>query len=369
MRILSLDLEQFRNYNRQTIAFGDSDIQLFVGQNGSGKTNLLEALSILSLTQSCRGKEEQDMVEWEKSHYRLTATVRSDSGEMSKLEVVSEVAPRRRKAFFINDIRSPTASMVGFLPTVTFLPQDLLLFSGAPAERRRFLDELLSQVSPQYYESLSQYQKILQQRNALLKRIAAGNDRASVLDIWDRELAVKASTITLARLELIAALNVSFLEEVRSLGEIWNDAVLRYERKTQSHTVQEMQTELMQILLTNRDRDILLQSTSAGPHREDWQVFRDNRSIPSFASRGQERVAILALLLLQVSYLELRRGEKPVILLDDAFSELDDEHQQFLLQTFLGHQVIMTATRVPENAEGAGVFFVQSGSVINPFIR
>jgi DNA replication and repair protein RecF len=328
-----------------------------------GKTNVLEAISLLSITKSCRGKEEQDMVEWEKGHYRISGRIRSDSGLESTMEIVSEVTPRKRKAYFINDVRTPLGSYVGTLPTVAFMPEDLLLFSGAPAERRRFFDQLLSQVSPKYLEHLSLCQKITQQRNALLKRIAAGQDDPSALSIWDLELATKASIITLARLELVETLNLALLAEIHNLGEKWNTAEIRYERKTTARTADAIKEEMITLLRVNRERDIILQSTSVGPHREDWQVYRDGRSIPSFASRGQERVAVLALLLLQVSYLELRRAERPIILLDDAFSELDDRHQGALLDAFRGYQVLMTSTRIPPNAEGAKVFDVVEGSV------
>ena len=121
--------------------------------------------------------------------------------------------------------------------------------------------------------------------------------------------------------------------------------------------------ELKALLQENRERDIILQSTSVGPHREDWQVLRGERPLPSFASRGQERVAVLALLRLEVSYLGLRRGEKPVILLDDAFSELDDEHQRAVLDGFRGHQVIMTAARLPEGESAFDLFHVEPGKV------
>lgn len=363
VRITRLILEQFRNYTSQTINLTDKDIQLFVGQNGAGKTNILEAVSLLSITKSCRGKEEQDMVQWEKGHYRISGVVRTDSGDESTMEIVSELHPRKRKAFFLNDVRSPLSLYVGTLPTVVFMPEDLLLFSGTPGERRRFLDQLLCQVSPQYFNDLSAYQKIVQQRNALLKRIANGSDHPEVLGVWDLELAHKAGSLTLMRLELIETLNLTLLEEIRSLGESWNAADIRYERKTTARNLQALTEEMITILTDTRQRDIILQSTGTGPHREDWQLYRDGRSIPSFASRGQERVAVLALLLLEVSYLELRRNEKPVILLDDAFSELDDAHQGTLLDAFKGYQVLMTSTRVPPNAEGATLFTVDHGVV------
>jgi DNA replication and repair protein RecF len=365
VRIVSLHLEHFRNYASQTVEFGDHDIHLFIGPNGSGKTNLLEAVSVLSLTKSCRGKDDQDMVQWEQGHYRLRAHVQNDAGDKQLIEVVTEMLPRKRKAFFLNDVKTQVTGFVGYLPTITFLPQDLMLFSGAPSERRRFLDQLLSQLSSDYLIDLAYYQKIVQQRNALLKRIAARQEHADTLDLWDRELAARGTRITLARLEMMETLNLSYAKQLEELGEQWNDVRLVYERKTTMRAQEDLVEELTQMLLQNREKDILLQSTTVGPHREDWQVFRDGRDIPSFASRGQERVAVLALLLLEVSYLELRRGEKPVILLDDAFSELDDKHQKALLESFQGYQVLMTAARMPAEAGDCKIFDVVSGQVID----
>ena len=363
MRILSLQLENFRNYKAQSLELTDDDIQLFVGLNGSGKTNLLEAVSVLSLTKSCRDKDDSDMTLWGESHFRIKARVRADNGVESVMEAVTQLEPRKRKAVFINDVRSTLSDVIGFLPTVTFLPQDLELFSGSPSERRRFLDQLLSQVSPEYFIQLSHCQKILQQRNALLKRINAGEESPDSLDLWDREFACRAATVTLGRLQLIGTLDMSFVQELASLGERWDDVDLRYERRTTATEQSELEQEIVSLLRANRERDIIVQTTSVGPHREDWQAFRNGHALPSFASRGQERVCVLALLLLEVSYLELRRGEKPVILLDDAFSELDDPHQEALIRGFAGYQTLMTATRVPPNADRPALFTVDRGSV------
>ncbi len=364
MRLLSLELRQFRNYSEQTVRLGAEDIQLFLGRNGSGKTNLLEAVSILSVTRSCRGRDDDEIVQWGQNFYRIIAEVVSDTGQASRLEVVCELSPRRRKAFFINDVRTPVTGIVGFLPTVTFLPQDLELFTGPPAERRRFLDQLLSQLSPDYLMALSHYQKLVSQRNALLKRLGAGNDSESSLDLWDQEVSGKGAQVTLARLELVETLNLSFAEELSSLGETWNDVQLRYDRKGKERELPAMQSELKHLLKEQRQRDILLQSTGVGPHREDWQIWRGPRMLPAFASRGQERTAVLALLQLQVSYLELRKNERPVILLDDAFSELDDEHQKLLLQGFGNRQTLMTATRVPSTDHAAHIFTVETGMIL-----
>lgn len=364
MRFASLQLTNFRSYAQASLAFPDEPgCVAFLGPNGAGKTNLIEALSILSLTRSCRGNDEAELVKWDEPFYRLKADVAGETGAARTVEVVSELAPRKRKALFVNDIKTAAGDFVGLVPTVTFLPQDLLLFTGPPAERRRFLDQLLSQVSPDYLTALSQYQQVIQQRNALLKTLSQTRGDTSVLDVWDREAARTGAVVTLRRLELIGTLSLSYREELARLGEAWDDVALRYDRKTASRDLEALREEAFGVLRAGRDRDILLQGTLSGPHREDWQVSVGGRDLPAFASRGQERTAVLALLFLQVSYLQLTRGEMPVLLLDDACSELDERHQEALLSGFPGAQVFLTATRLPDQARPLKVFAVEPGAI------
>lgn len=363
MRFANIRLTDFRSYASAEAVFPDGPGYVaFVGENGAGKTNLIEALSILSLTRSCRGNDEDELARWGQPFYRLKADATADDGSTKAIEVVSELLPRKRKTLFVNDIKTTTSDFVGLVPTVTFLPQDLLLFSGPPAERRRFLDQLLSQVSPTYMAALSQYQQVVQQRNALLKTLAQSGGDRSVLDVWDREVAKSGAAVTLARLELVGTFGLTFAEELARLGESWTDVTLRYDRKTAARSAADLEEESFALLRAGRDRDILLQATLSGPHREDWQVSVGGRDLPTFASRGQERTAVLALLFLQVSYLQLQRGETPVVLLDDACSELDERHQELLLSGFPGAQVFLTATRLPEQASPLRTFSVTPGA-------
>lgn len=361
MHLRALRLEDFRSYAKAELAFGGDGCHLFLGPNGSGKTNLLEAVGLLSLTRSFRGREDDDLVRWGQPFFRVVGEAQGDDGERVTIEVTSVLEPRRKKAFFRNDVRTPLASIVGILPTVAFLPQDLELFSGPPAERRRFLDALLSQVSPEYIVLLGEYQKLLQQRNALLRRIVQGEQPRDALFLWDRQIAARGSRISLARLELIETLNCTIASELESLGESWPDALLRYERRTAAREQAALEQEMTMLLTQSQERDLILQATTVGPHREDWQMLLRDRPLPAFASRGQERTAVLALLFLEVSYLELRRGERPVILLDDVFSELDDAHQERLMQTLRQNQVFLTATRLPPDPAGIQAWDIALG--------
>ncbi len=355
MRLLSLSLEQYRNYGKLTLEFPSEDLHLFVGPNGSGKTNILEAISLLSLTKSFLGLDEQDLRQWGTEFYRVTGRVRSDAGEEQELEVVSQLTPRKLKGCLRNGVRIPLSEMVGLLPAVTFLPQDLSLFTGAPSERRRYIDQLLCQVSSGYFRALSTYQRVLKQRNALLRELGDRPGDADALAPWDEQLAEQGSVLITMRRELSETFNLTIGDEVRALGEQWTDVKIHYETGTAAREPASIREELHDTLVRNRARDLLVQSTTSGPHRDDWTVLVDGRPLITFASRGQQRVAVLALLFLEASYLEVRRGEKPLILLDDIFSELDAAHRERVLTAFSGHQVFLTATDMPGREQFPGI--------------
>lgn len=363
MRLSHLSLQNFRNYGDAAIEFGDGNVHLFVGHNGAGKTNILEAVSVLSLTKSCLNADDEEVVGWGREFFRVRGEGLCDDGAEITAEVVSQFAPKRGKACFLHDVKKGIGEMVGAIPSVVFLPQDLELFTGSPAQRRAYLDRLLSQVSPSYLETFLMYQKILKQRNALLRSIAQGVSKEEDLSVWDLRVAETGAVITMRRLELVGVLQCSLLQELRTLGESFDDGQIVYERKGEGRTTEELCAELIELLQMNRRRDIVLQSTSVGPHRDDWTIVADGHPLPSFASRGQQRAAVLALLMLQISYLELQRGERPIVLLDDVFSELDEEHEAALLKSFSSHQVFITATYVPPTLGDAALWHVEEGKV------
>ncbi|MEK7563764.1 MAG: DNA replication and repair protein RecF [Patescibacteria group bacterium] len=363
MRINRLQLEQFRSYRKLDWELPEASIHLLLGRNGVGKTNILEAIGVLSEGGSFLGRDEEELVTWGEHYYRVRAQMISDAQEENVLEAVSERSPRTRRAFFVRDVRASAKEFFGILPTVIFLPQDLDLFTGPPAYRRRLLDRALQQVTSQYRLSLETYQKTLKQRAALLRHIAQGTGRREDLMLWNAILAKEGATITLRRLELLEVLQCTLSEELHRLGEAWDQPAFQYERTSKARTEPEIEEEILRELARIEDRDILLQATSTGPHRDDWGIRVSDRDLPSFASRGQQRTAVLALLFLLGSYLELQRGEKPVILLDDVFSELDTNHQEALLSAFGDHQVFITATHSPETLQEASVWQVEQGMV------
>lgn len=334
-------------------------MHLLVGPNGAGKTNVLEAIALLGLGRSCRGVRMPHLGHWGSSFFRVRGEGKSDRGRETSLEVVFESQPSR-VAYFLCDGQVPLGKFLGRFPVALFLPDDLNLFRGPPQFRRRFLDRVLTQVCPWYLPQLLQYRRILNQRNGLLKHVPSPS--AAEFLPWEQKLASVGSAITLARLEFLETLQLTFLRELTSMGLLWSDALFRYMRATVSRDAAALEQEYLSLLQASRGRDILLRSTTVGVHREDWRIEVQGRDLVTFASRGEQRLVFLALLFLSAAYLELRRLEKPVVLLDDLFSELDSEHQQILLQMLSAFQVFITATRVPQDAPGE-LWHVGSGQV------
>ncbi len=354
MFIRSLTLAHFRSYDSATLIFPERELEVFLGPNGSGKTNLIEAISMLSRGQSCLSSSAEEAIRWGGMFYRLTTLATKDSGENLSIEVVFQIEPTKQRAFFVDDIRSSLLRMRGLIPTVTFLPEDLTLFTGSPQGRRDFFDAFLEQLSAEFVRAKADHQRIIKQRNALLKRIASGDAAETDLDIWDTALADAGSIMQVKRSKLAQALSSDLSQRLGLLGEVWESVTLHYLRKTASDDPTIVASELTALLREYRRKEIASESTIVGPHRDDWRLDADGHDISTFASRGQQRASLLACLLQAMRTIEDYRSETPIILLDDVFSELDERHQAHLLSAVAGHQVFLTSTHLPPIAFESG---------------
>ncbi len=363
MHLTSLKLEQFRNYKNLELQFNKGS-HIFVGQNGAGKTNILEAIAMLSLSKSFTGLDDRDLMLNDETFYRVTGTVQSGSNQKQALEVASQLEPRKKRAFYKQDVKTPLSQFVGLLPIVTFLPQDTELCCGPPAKRRAWLDQLLCQISPEFLGQLVQYQRLLKQRNATLKAVAKNEAPISAIEIWNIQLAEPAAYVTLKRLELLEVLKSMLPSELKALGEAGEGIDMEYKRKGTATNYEACRAEYIKLYEHWQQKDIILQTTTVGPHRHDFEVLVHGIAYSSRASRGQLRTLVLALTLLQVSHLELMRNEKPVILFDDVFSELDDHHQKSVLQAVKSNQLFITATHIPKHVESSvHIWDVASGEI------
>ncbi|MBI3336020.1 DNA replication/repair protein RecF [Candidatus Peregrinibacteria bacterium] len=362
MRIQALTLENFRTYERLTLDLTQGDTHLFIGPNGAGKTNLLESISVLSGARSFLGVEDDHVLQWGKSFFRVRGVMKSKEGESSG-EVVEEFLPRRRKAYFMNDAPVRLRGFVGTFPTVSFLPQDLDLLTGSPGLRRRFLDRVLCQTSPEYLQHYIAYARCLKQRNALLRRMATFPSPLE-LTTWDQQMSSHACAITLSRLALIQSLNDMLQIKLNELGLLCDSASIAYQRQSTTQTYEDLIQEFQTLLQNSRERDLQLRTTGVGPHRDDWMIEVSGRPVDTWMSRGEQRVCIVALFLLQAEYMNSVRGERPVILLDDVFSELDALHQQSICEHLRDHQILITSTHPsPTFADGWLTWTVERGII------
>ncbi|OGJ64939.1 hypothetical protein A3A67_00475 [Candidatus Peribacteria bacterium RIFCSPLOWO2_01_FULL_51_18] len=365
MRIKSLSLENMRSYDRLALSLGNARRHVFVGPNGGGKTNLIEALSFLSYGRSCLKAAPDDVLRWGADFFRIRAEGEMADSSACSLEYVWQRAPRRKCATFINDVRLPLLKFVGALKTVIFLPEDLDLFTGAPQHRRGFLDILISQTDDNYTSLRVEYDRLLRQRNALLKRISEGQAEKNEVTLWDDQLAHTAAEVQLRRIKIIGLFNVGLKTSLALLSEESDDALMVYERKTQATEASVLKKEFQTFLSGSIDIDLMLCTTTVGPHRDDWHLVLRGHPLEKFASRGQQRTCLLALLLRSADILAEVSGERPTVLLDDVLSELDDRHQEALLKALSGNQVLITSTHQVPIYRDTAVWEVNKGVVIS----
>ena len=372
MYLRTLELEEFRRYRHLSLELNPAGLRLS-GANASGKSTLLEAITMLATTRSTRGGSEREVINWESGEelgfpafMRLNAMVVRRDGEIH-LEITLQVDPARpgvaRKQIKLNGRPVRAMDAVGALKAVLFSPEDVALISGAPSGRRRFLDLTISQLHGGYLRALARYGKLLTQRNSLLRSLArdrvdpASATAAAQLAYWDEEVVAVGSLIaahrvtTVRRLGQLAVARFRWLSDglelaVRYQPSIDLAALARDDDRGAAEIQGVVAREFSEALRRSR-RDELRRGTSLiGPHRDDVMVTIDSIDTAAYGSRGQQRLAVLALKLAEADLMTEEAGETPVLLLDDVLSELDMEHRAFLLSALaeLDGQVIVTTT-------------------------
>ncbi len=352
MKLRKLQLEKFRSYESHSYDFSmEEQITILVGNNGLGKTNFLEAIYLLSLGRSFRTTTHDDLVQWEQDFMRLSGEVESDDDSRS-MELFYSVKPTRRKNFKINDLTLKNSEYIGHLLTVLFHPEDLNMLYLSPSYRRKYLDILLSQTDREYLFSLSQYRKILKQRNSLLEEIRQSQfkrmDLATLkkdLDVWDEKLIEYGSKIIERRLGLVEFLENNLEKIYQKISGASEAVRLRYECNAIKEGLPIMET-YPEKLSSKRDKDIICRKTSVGPHRDDLVFFINHIEVTKSASRGEFRTLLLAIKLAEIQYIREKTNENPVLLLDDVFSELDENRQNHLIEAIRGCQTIITTTDI-----------------------
>lgn len=342
MRLQTLQLHNFRNYQNLNLSFdAESNVVALVGQNGQGKTNLVEAISLLALTKSFRSADATDITAWGEEYFRMSAVYTNEDDERQELTIVSQDQPRRQRKLMVNGVQKSATDFIGHLAVTLFHADDIYLLFSAPAERRRYLDTVLSQVSRTYLLDLMAYQKTVKQRNQLLKRIKQRLAGLDELLFWDEQCVMLGLKITKKRRELVDFFNAHLNDLYRSLSnEAAYDIAINYHPKMG----QQSKEEALEAMKQRYDRDVIMESSSMGPHRDDWLFEVNTRAFASFGSRGEMRSMILALKLVEREYFKIQKGTYPILLLDDVFSELDDSRKQLLIATIQDQQTFITTT-------------------------
>jgi DNA replication and repair protein RecF len=406
MHVTHLSLTNFRNYGRLELPLPTGPILLH-GNNAQGKTNLLEALYYLATTRSPHTAQDDELINWTASQSgepvivgRLVVQVTSAEGERHiEMRLIKEQqggyngqSSFRREAL-VNRRKVRLMDLLGNLRVVMFLPEDMGLITGSPAARRRYVDITLCQIDPVYCQTLSQYNKVLEQRNALLRRLAEGASSRDLLPIFSEKLVNLGSQIFARRARFFTELaresqrihyealtagresiRLSYLPRLR--GDLSNrqgdtEALVGLYQwlQEQQGNVDQIAADYTAALEMARPAELARTSTSVGPHRDDWLIQVNGRDLSSFGSRGQQRSALLALKLAEIQWMADRAGETPILLLDEVVAELDDRRRELLLHYVQqASQSLLTATDpgmfTADFLEQATMLQVENGRIV-----
>nr|WP_294468707.1 DNA replication/repair protein RecF [uncultured Sellimonas sp.] len=359
MIIQSLKLKNFRNYELLNLEFHPVT-NIFHGDNAQGKTNILEAVYLAGTTKSHRGTKDRDMISFGKEESHIEVEVLKN-GVPFRIDI--HLKKNSPKGIAINRMPIRRASeLFGIINLVFFSPEDLNIIKDGPAQRRRFLDLELSQLDKVYLNNLADYNRVVNQRNRLLKEMAFQENLKDTLDIWDLQLVRYGEQIMERRRQFVRELN-------EIVGEIHEKLTGGRERLVMEYEPSTGEMSLEEAVRRNRERDIRMKSTSAGPHRDDICFQVHGMDIRKFGSQGQQRTAALSLKLAEIEIVKQVIHDTPVLLLDDVLSELDKNRQNYLLDSIHDIQTLITCTGVEEFVNHRfsinKVFLVQNGQVTN----
>ena len=338
MIIKSLELSNFRNYEHLNIQLSPN-VTIFYGNNAQGKTNILEALYVACTTKSQKGSRDRELIRFNESEAHIRLMVDDDS--ISR-RIDMHLKDKGQKGVAIDGIPiKKAAELYGLMNIISFSQDDLGIIKEGPSERRRFCDMELCQLDKLYMHNLAGYEKALEQRNNLLKQLSFNPELKDTLDIWDDQLVSYGKYIIEKR-------NL-FIEDINKIAfEIHKTLTSGNEELKIGYLPNVSVEEFKDVLLMNRDKDILLKTTSIGPHRDDMVFMLNENDAKKFGSQGQQRTSALTLKLSELELVKQNKKKNPVLLLDDVLSELDRNRQTKLLENISGVQTVITCTGLDE---------------------
>ena len=360
MYIESLELKNYRNYQNLQLDF-DKGTNIFYGDNAQGKTNILESVYLCGTTKSHRGSKDKEIIRFgeEESHIRMM--IRKD--ELS-YKIDMHLRKNKTKGVAINGLPIKKArELFGIVNLVFFSPEDLNIIKNGPGERRRFMDLELCQLDQIYLTDLAGYNHIVNQRNRLLKDLYMNPSLRETLDIWDMQMLQYGTKIIKKRKDFVRDLNQVIQDIHHNLTGGIEHLEVVYEPSTEAE-------DFENVLKKNRERDIRMKMTSAGPHRDDLSFVVNGIDIRKYGSQGQQRTAALSLKLSEIYLVKEKIKDTPILLLDDVLSELDSNRQTYLLDSIHDIQTLITCTGLDDFVSHQfhinKVFKVVKGTVFNP---
>lgn len=371
MHIEQLTLKNYRNYEQLDISF-DNEVNVIIGENAQGKTNLMEAIYVLAFTRSYRTPRERELIRWEEDYAVLKGSIRRRKRTFP-LEI--GISSKGKKAKLNHLEQRRLSDYIGALNVVMFAPEDLTLVKGPPQIRRRFIDMELGQIQPHYIYHLGQYQKVLKQRNHLLKQMQMNRSERrkhlTLLHVLTEQL-IEHATILLQRrftfLQLLRKwaipIHYEISRKLEHLEIVYNPTI----GVSESAIREKIEIAYQDKFKSIQQNEIERGTTLIGPHRDDLSFFINDKDVKIFGSQGQQRTTALSIKLAEIDLIHHSVGEYPILLLDDVLSELDDHRQSHLLSTIQGKvQTFVSTTSVEgihhETLKRANLFRVENGRI------
>ena len=338
MKIKSIELENFRNYDSLNINFDENTTILF-GDNAQGKTNILEAAYLSGTTKSHKGSRDKEIIKFDKNESHIKTVISKNDRDY---QIDIHLKKNKSKGIAINRVPiKKAADLFGLINIIFFSPEDLNIIKNGPAERRKFMDAELCQIDKIYLSDLTNYNKALNQRNTLLKEINFKPELKETLPIWDEQLINYGKKIIARRQKFINDINIIVKELHSKITGGKENINVSYEPNIED-------IFFLDELVKNKEKDMRFCQTSVGPHRDDIKITVDGIDIRKFGSQGQQRTCALSLKLSEIKLVEDTIKDKPILLLDDVLSELDKNRQSYLLDNLLDTQTIITCTGIDE---------------------
>ena len=370
MKISKIYLKDFRNFDELNLNLSDT-VNIFLGRNAQGKTNILESINFASLG-TARVSKDVELVRWNQPSALLRISFsRADISHDLAVEIPAD---RRRRRILFDGNAVKMRDFIGKLNAVMFSPEDLFMFRNSPVTRRRFLNIIIAQASPIYFSELTTYNRLLEQRNNLLKKIRENMASPNNLELWNEQLADAAARILARRINAVENLKILANDMQKEISAQEENLSLEYEihdlknvDTPQNFSVEYLKSWYHKIFSARNFSDVKRGSTSFGAHLDDLNFFINGKELRLYGSQGQLRTTALALKLSEIQMLKNFSGEYPLLLLDDVMSELDARRREKLLEFLLNQkiQTLITATEkayFPEKICGK-IFFVENGNV------